>query len=73
MSEKKSWKETTFQQTKDLEALEAKAKRSSKLHSELSQKADQYLAERKDLEGEVSDLEVQVRSRADSHPVACSV
>jgi len=62
MAEKKSWKETTFKQAKELEALEAKVKRSSTLHSELSQTADQYLAERTELEGEVSDLESQVSS-----------
>ena len=60
MAEKKDWKTDMFQKTKDIETLQANAKRSYTLQSEASQRAEQYLAERKELEAEVTDLGAQV-------------
>mmetsp|Transcript_21452 Transcript_21452/g.44857 ORF Transcript_21452/g.44857 Transcript_21452/m.44857 type:complete len:389 (-) Transcript_21452:3231-4397(-) len=58
--EKKTWKTDMFQKTKEIETLEANAKRSITLRSEISQKAELYLAERKGLEVEVIDLGSQM-------------
>ena len=60
MAEKKDWKTDMFQKTKDIETLQANAKRSNTLQSEASQRAEQYLTERKELEAEVMDLGAQV-------------
>lgn len=60
MAEKKDWKTDMFQKTKDIETLQSNAKRSNTLQSEASQRAEQYLTERKELEAEVTDLGAQV-------------
>ena len=61
MMEKKSWKMELSQKIKEVNALQASAKRSDSLRSEIAQKVEHHLAERNDLELEVTDLGTQVR------------
>lgn len=49
------------QKIKEVNALQASAKRSDSLRSEIAQKVEHHLAERNDLELEVIDLGTQVR------------
>ncbi len=59
--EKKTWKAELSQKMKEIESLQASAKRSNSCRFDVTQKAEQYLAERNDLELEVADLGKQVR------------
>ena len=60
MIEKRNWKTDMFQKTKDIESLEANAKRSSTQLAEMSQRLELCLAERTALEAEATDLGSQV-------------
>ena len=48
------------QKMKEVESLQASAKRASSCRADITQKAEQYLSERNDLEVEVTDLVTQV-------------
>ena len=48
------------QKTKEVESLQASAKRANSCRTDIAQKAEQYLSERNDLELEVTDLVTQV-------------
>jgi hypothetical protein len=61
MMEKKTWKAELSQKMKEIESLQACAKRSNSCRSDVTLKAEQYLAERNDLVVEVADLGKQVR------------
>jgi hypothetical protein len=61
MMDKKTWKVELSQKTKEIEALHAGAKRSDRMRTDFALKAEQYLAERNDMETEVTDLGTQVR------------
>ena len=56
MVEKKTWRTDMFQKIKEVESLESNVKRSNTLRSEISQIAEQYLSERKELEAKVADF-----------------
>ena len=60
MMEKKTWKMELSQKMKEVESLQASAKRASSCRADITQKAEQYLSERNDLEVEVTDLVTQV-------------
>lgn len=55
------WKVELSQKMKEIDSLQASAKRSNSCRSDITQKAEQYLADRCDLESEVADLGTQVR------------
>jgi hypothetical protein len=61
MMEKKTWKVELSQKMKEIEALQASAKRSDRLRTDVTLNAEQYLAERNDLVTEATDLGTQVR------------
>ena len=64
MMEKRAWQANELQQAKEIEALQASAKRANTLRSEISQ----CLAERNELESEVADMGSQVRRTKPPHP-----
>lgn len=61
MMEKKMWKVELSQKMKEIDSLQASAKRSNSCRSDITQKAEQYLADRCELESEVAALGTQVR------------
>ena len=69
--DKKTWKMELAQKTKEVESLQASAKRANSCRADIAQKAEQYLSERNDLELEVTDLVTQVLLYVDCTSNTC--